>query len=190
MSRPFRKLTLDVHSVETTLPWLKLFEWQRMASGDARLVITVPQDAPELFRALAKRLAPPIFLLYVLHTPRGEGARGRYQSPRLDSSQVEGFLTDFTAFLAGDGRHDLWVHSSTDGRTLIWDRHDLIFAEGQPLEDLAVALEEMGFHSGVVPRAGEGDHIHYYRPEFDREAAAILARFDWSRSDLRPEDEQ
>lgn len=48
----------------------------------------------------------------------------------------------------------------------------------------------MGFRAGEVPLAAASPHIHYYRAEFDAEAAAVLARFDWTYSGLRPEDEQ
>ena len=190
MSRPFSKLTLDVDGVETAAPSLAVFERQQMASGKQRLLIAAAPDKPGLFRDLASRLAAPFFLLYVLHTPRGEGAAGRYQSPPLESQQVDDFLATFSAYLAGDARHDTWVHSASDDRTLIWDRHDLIFAEGEPLAETVAALEAMGFASGDVPKPGAGPHIHYYRPEFDADAAAVLARFDWTRSDLQPEDEQ
>lgn len=190
MSRPFRKLSLYVDGVETVPPSPAVFERERMANGEPRLLIAAPPDQPGLFRALVGRLADPLFLLYVLHTPGGEGAAGRYQSPPLDSLQLDDFLADFTTYLAGDARHDVWVHSANDGRTLVWDRHDLIYAEGAPLEDIAAALEAIAFESGVVPRAGADTHVHYYRPEFDADAAAVLARFDWTRSDLRPEDEQ
>ena len=189
-SLPYRKLTLDIDGVEAAPPSAAVFERRPMTNGQTRLVISAPPDKPGLLPALVERLAEPLFLLYVLHTPRGEGVAGRYQSPPLDRQQVGDFLTTFAAYLAGDARHDLWVHSAGDGRTLIWDRHDLVFAEGEALDDIADALEAMGFESDAVPRLGAGPHVHYYRPEFDAEAAAVLARFDWTRSDLRPEDEQ
>jgi hypothetical protein len=73
---------------------------------------------------------------------------------------------------------------------LVWDRHDLIHAEGEPLEDMVMALEAMAFEQGIVLHAGAGPHLHHYRPEFDADAAEILVHFDWTRIDLRPEDEQ
>jgi hypothetical protein len=188
MLRPFHKLTLDVDGVEMAPSSPTVFERQQMRNGAARLVLTTPTDRPGLFRALAGQLTEPLFVLYILHTPRGEGAAGRYQSPSLDSQELDDFLATFEAFLAGDARHDVWVHSASDGRTLVWDRHDLIYAEGEPLEDIAAALERMAFTSGPVPRIGA--HVHYYRPELDADAAAVLAHFDWTRTDLRPEDEQ
>lgn len=117
--RPLRKLTLDLDGVQTPLPSSKVFEWQRMTNGRARLLITAPYDTPHLFRELAGRLATPLFLLYVLHTPRGEGAAGRYQSPPLAGADVDDFLADFATYLAGDARHDVWVHSPGDSRTLM-----------------------------------------------------------------------
>jgi hypothetical protein len=190
MSRPFRKITLEVDGKEIAAPSSTLFEWQQMASGKPRLLFAAPPGRPELFRVLASRLAAPLFLLYVLHTPRGEGAAGRYQSPPLGSQQVDEFLATFTPYLAGDARHDTWVHSPSDGRTLIWDRHDMIYAEGGPLGDMVAILEAMGFAPGNVPRPGASAHLHYYREQFDSDAAAVLARFDWTWSDLWPEDEQ
>ena len=190
MSRPFRKVMLYAGGVETAPPSLKLFERQLMRNGQPRLLITVPHDEPDLFRILVRGLAGEVFLLYVLHTPRGEGAPGRYQSPPLESSQVDEFLADFTAYLSGDGRHDIWAHSPTDGRTLVWDRHDLIYAEGDLVEDAAAVLEAMGFQAGDVPDIGAGPHAHHYRQEFDADAAAVLERFEWRRSGLRPEDIQ
>jgi hypothetical protein len=190
MSRPFRKITLDVDGVEAAAPSLAVFERQRMAGGKPRLLIAAVPDKLRVFRDLASRLTAPLFLLYVLHTPRGEGTAGRYQSPPLESREADEFLAAFTPYLAGDARHDTWVYSAADNRTLIWDRHDLIFAEGEPLAETVAALEAMGFANGDVPRLAAGPHIHYYRPEFDADAAAVLARFNWTWSDLRPEDEQ
>jgi hypothetical protein len=189
-ARAFRKIALDVEGVETEAPSSAVFERQLMASGKPRLVIAASPGTPEVFRELVRRLPAPLFLLYVLHTPRGEGDVGRYQSPELDSQQVDDFLADFTPYLAGDARHDTWAHSASDGRTLNWDRHDLIYAEGEPLEDTAAILAAMGYEIGAVLSAGAVPHVHYYRPEFDADAAAVLARFDWDRTDLRPEDEQ
>lgn len=190
MLRPFRKITVDVDGEEIAAPSPERFERQQMTSGAPRLLIAASTAKPDLFRELANCLASPLILLYVLHTPRGEGVAGRYQSPVLDSQQVQDFLATFTPYLAGDARHDTWVHSASDGRTLVWDRNDLIYVEGKPLEDMAAVLGVMGFESGIVPRPDAGPHIHYYREEFDTDAAAVLARFDWTRSDLRPEDEQ
>jgi hypothetical protein len=190
MRRPLRKLTLDIDGVEAPVPSAALFERRTMRNGEARLLIAAPPDGAGLCRALARHLPEPLFLLYILHTPRGQATPGRYQSPALDSRQVDDFLATFAAYLAGDGRHDLWVYSPEDGRTLIWDRHDLFFVEGEPLEYIVAALGEMGFVSGIAPRLAAGPHVHHYREEFDAEAAAVLDRFDWFRSDLRPEDEQ
>jgi hypothetical protein len=190
MSRPFGKLTLDLDGVEAAPPTTARFQIQRMTNGKSRLLITRPPDKPGVFRALAKQLAEPFFVLYVLHTPRGEGAAGRYQSPPLDHRQLDDFLASFTDYLAGDARHNIWVYSTTDGRTLIWDRHDVIYTEGEPIDDIVLTLEAIGFVRGSVPRLGASPHIHHYREEFDDDASAVLAHFDWTCTERRPQDEQ
>ena len=184
------KITFDPGGAEAVAPPSALFESRQMTDGRPRLLLRASPTAPDLFRDLASRLTGPLYLLYVLHTPRGEGEPGRYQSPALDVEQVEAFLTDFAAFLTGDARHDIWVHSTSDGRTVVLDRHDRIFVEGGPLVEMTAVLEARGYRSGAAPRPETGPHVHHYRAVFDAEAAAVLARFDWDRTDLRPEDEQ
>ena len=90
-SYPLRKMTLDVDGVEVAAPSAAVFELGHMSSGEPRLLVAAPPSKRNVFRELADRLAEPFFLLYVLHTPRGEGGAGRYQSPPLDSQQVDDF---------------------------------------------------------------------------------------------------
>lgn len=136
---------------------------------------------------MAECLEPPYYLLYVLHTPRGEAPPGRYQSPPLSSTEFRKFLDGFGAFLQADGRFDLWVHSQTDNATLVWDRHDLLHGYG-PIERYAERLGRLGFVAGmpVIPIP----HEHHYRKECDALATKLIAAYDWTCTPLRPEDEQ
>jgi hypothetical protein len=155
--------------------------------GRSRLIAGVPGGDPAVFGALAARLAEPMVVLYVLHTPRGEGEAGRYESEEIGFDALRNFLDRHAAFLAGDGRFDLWVMSSEAGGLLVWDRHNLLHAYG-PLEAFAATLRGLGFQEGELPPVG--GHMHYYRSEFDQDAEAVLSAFDWRRKPLRPEDEQ
>jgi len=166
------------------------FMRQIVAPGDpgrSRLVIGVPGGDPTVLGALALHLAEPLFVLYVLHTPRGEGEAGRYESEEIDHAALRAFLDRYARFLAGDGRFDLWVISPETGATLVWDRHNLLHGYG-PLEAFAATLRGLGFKEGELPPLG--GHMHYYRPEFDLDAEAMLSAFDWVRKPLRPEDQQ
>jgi hypothetical protein len=156
-------------------------------SGRSRLVIGVPGGDPAVFGALAAHLAEPLAVLYVLHTPRGEGEAGRYESETIDHAALRDFLDSHAAFLTGDGRFDLWVISAEDSALLVWDRHNLLHAYG-PIEAFVATLRGLGFQEGELPPLG--GHMHYYRPEFDESAKAVLSAFDWFRKPLRPEDEQ
>jgi hypothetical protein len=180
------------------LEWLNHGEWEQHShppvyaveprpGGHDRLVATAPGSDPLVLRQLSALLAPPFLLLFILHTPRGEGEPGRYQSPEMDQDDLLGFLDRFGDFLRDDARFDLWLHSPDDGATIVWDRHDLIHGYG-PTEEMAAALRALGFHEGkpAIPEP----HGHCYHAAYDEAARALLASMDWSWSPLHPEDEQ
>lgn len=152
-----------------------------------RIVAGVPGSDPAVFLRLARCMCAPLIVLYVLHTARGEGKPGRYQSPELSFEEVEKFITEFERFLRADARFDLWLYSPTGNEMLVWDRHDLLYAYG-PLARYSAELEDMGFEPGdpVIP----SPHTHNYHAELDPLARQLMGRFEWRYSPLRPEDEQ
>ncbi len=157
-------------------------------AGDAeRLTSCVPGGDAGLLLALTTEMEAPFFLLYILHTPRGEGEPGRYQSPSVSAEEAEDFVNRFREYLGADARFDFWVHSPSSQATLVWDRHNQLFAYG-PVEGFEAVLRARGFSEGPLPVLGA--HVHEYRGEFDAQAKAVLAAFDWTHSPLRREDEQ
>lgn len=159
---------------------------REQTTGPERLQVGIPPASADPVRVLLALMPEPFFLLYVLHTPRG-AEPGRYQSPELSRAQVEAFLDEFGEFLTRDARHDLCIHSPTANATLVWDRHDVLYAYG-PLASFSSALECAGYTPGVpsIPCP----HRHLYHSTFDPQQHALLNAFDWYRSELRPEDEQ
>lgn len=152
-----------------------------------RITAGVPHGDPTIFGSMVECMGPPYYLLYVLHTPRGEAQPGRYQSPELSLPDVKDFLARYALFLSADARFDLWAHSLSDDGTVVWDRHNQLFAYG-PLNRFANTLQSLGFTIGTtsIPTP----HEHHYRAEFDHIAKQLLNEFEWSYSPLRPEDEQ
>lgn len=127
----------------------------------------------------------------MLVVPRGEGEPGRYQSPELTRQDVHDFLRGFEGFLEGDGRAHLWVTSvdppAPPVGTLVYNRHDLIYAYG-PILQYELVLEDRGLDlsDGVdIP----SPHSHHYNVEFDAEASRLLDYWDWLQSPLKPSDE-
>lgn len=158
------------------------------AEGDIeRLCAGSPSGQPEPFERLGHCLEPPYLLLYVLHTPRGEGQPGRYQSPELSANEFQAFMDRFGRYLATDARFDILLYSPAEEATVVWDRHNHLFAYG-PIDRFVAALVALGFEEGGI--AALGDHQHHYRPENDRDAADLIAWCDWLHSPLNPEDEQ
>jgi len=183
-----RKLTLHLNGDEVEQSPPAVFEVRRTSTGAPRIVLSVPDGQDNLLHCLAELLPPPFYVLYILHTPRGEGEAGRYQSTKLSLAELSYLLRRYSFFFSSDGRHDLWIHSPSSGRTLVWDRHNLLFAEGQPLDDVKETLVGLGFAESCVEPLGP--HTHHYRPEFDGDAVSLLNELDWHRTQLRPEDEQ
>lgn len=151
---------------------------------DARIVIVPTTGKHDVLRHLTEIVQGPFQLLYVLHSPRGEGEAGRYQSPELTQAETAAFLERFEPFLTADARADLWVRAIGSEALLVWDRHDEVYAYGAT-EAVVDKLRALGFQ--------EAPHAHYlhrlhYRPECDADAAALLAALAWTRSDLQPGD--
>lgn len=164
-----------------------IFTTEVTSTAPPRLMAAMPPGGIEVFDKLIECLTPPFLILYVLHTPRGEGDPGRYQSPKVESRELQAFISRFAPFLVGDARFDFWVHSPASRGTLVWDRHNLLYGYG-PVDCYVSNLLQLGFTVGnpKVPVP----HMHHYRQELDPDAQAILKAFPWQYLPLRPEDEQ
>ncbi|MGC5703358.1 hypothetical protein J4P02_24475 [Pseudomonas sp. NFXW11] len=152
-----------------------------------RVVAGVPGSDPEVLLGLARCLSEPLLVLFVLHTSRENLAVGRYLSPELSFAELKDFIEEFQPLLSGDSRFDIWVYSPEDQATVVWDRHNLIYAYG-PLDAYARALRALGFSHGEAQLPVP--HMHYYHPQLDELCRQLVGRFQWRHSPLRPEDEQ
>lgn len=176
---------VDGQVVEHSHP--PVFRVENTPSGITRLIAGVPGNDPLVFGRLALNLEEPICLLYVLHTPRDTARPGRYQSPGMNAAEVQAFVKRFAPLLQNDGRHDIWVYSRAESATVVWDRHNLIYAYGA-LDRHEASLRSLGFTTGVPETPSP--HTHYYRVEYDQMTRDLIAALDWTWSELRPEDEQ
>jgi hypothetical protein len=154
---------------------------------EERVTGGVPGGDAWVFETLVTCLSEPFFVLYILHTPRGEANPGRYQSPELTLNDFRAFMGKYREFLASDARFDIWAHSPHDHATVVWDRHNKFFAYG-PLQHFVSQLRALGFDEGGIKPLGA--HQHHYRAELDSLAMLLISEYQWSYSPLRPEDEQ
>ena len=151
-----------------------VFRCNPSGSGTSRITAGVQGSDPAVVLKLAQCLEEPLFLLYVLHTPRGEAEPARYQSPELALAEVHEFFEEFLPFLTGDGRFDLWLYSPSQRATVVWDRHNVLHGYG-PIECYRAALEAAGFVEGELSALGV--HTHHYRAELDSYAKALISRY-------------
>jgi hypothetical protein len=160
-------------------------------SGTERLTIAPRADHIGLLKNLLDAVPEPMWLLYVLVVPRGEGEAGRYQSPGpLSREEVKKFLVDFGYFLERDGRQNLWIRSESGAAMLVYDRHNLIYAYGHLPEFVSIlvrqGLNEVQPNSIVVP----DPHSHHYHAVFDSDAERLLDSLEWQRTPLREQDQR
>lgn len=185
------KLTIPKGAADDPVPWTTPAGavQAQTVGGQERLVLGTGGRASRVIGDLLPVLEPPLAILYVLHTPRGEGEEGRYQSPKLDAAEVRRILAAYAPLIDSDARHDFWVHSLANNNTLVVDRHDVIYAYGDELSaaigsrfDPPSAMTALGTHMDR--------HMHHYRAEFDALSVALLAEFDWWRTELQEDDLQ
>jgi hypothetical protein len=157
------------------------FEVQQ-TTGAARLAIGPTQGFIGLMKSLLRDLEGPYYLLYVLGVPRtGEHEPGRYQSPTdLDRFEVFRFLDQFTDFLEQDARHNIWVHSIAEEATLVYDKHQIIYAYG-PLERFQRVIQRRMKPGEVGPNF---PHAHLYHAEFVDDERRVRSAFEWIHSPL------
>ena len=181
------KMSHLIESEPFEFSFAPVMDREQVNGGFERLVLGVPGGDSIVFSALVRCIEEPFYILYVLHTPRGEGLPGRYQSPELSNDDVSVFLERYSSYLGQDARHDFWVRSQSSNATIVWDRHNIIYAYG-PISKYESALRALGFSDGYpsIP----SPHIHHYHSEFDGDAKALLNEINWCFTDLRPEDEQ
>ncbi len=183
----FQKIAKLKNNIEEPFSHAAVYSSETLSSGVKRVVAGAPNGEYRTFAELTFVLTAPYFLLYVLHTPRGEGDPGRYQSPALTGIEVSNFLVEFSDFLGRDARFDIWSHSPNSGGTVVWERHNMIYAYG-PLNDYEKILINLGYETGKTD--ANFPHCHYYRAEYDVTAKYLLNYMEWSKAPLQPEDEQ
>jgi hypothetical protein len=182
-----RKIEALVGDVEQPFEYGNLFS-REIVGGVERLRIALDNEHDRCLRALTSQLIGPFQLLYVLHTTRTGAALGRYQSPELNVEAVRMFLDSFARFLSEDARHDFWIRSHGDDATIVFDRHNLIYAYG-PLDAFESRLRHLGVRPGATPSIPD-PHVHHYHPERDEDERAVLQAFDWDVKPLRQSDVQ
>ena len=163
--------------------------WDRESvEGTARLVIGAASEQIDLLIELSRCLPEPLDLLYVLVSPRGDHEPGRYEAPQsLGRNEVEAFLRRFRAAFEQDGRHHVWIQTTSDAGEdglLVYDENNLIYAYG-PLDAFEAILRRRGLRHGTVQLPVP--HRVRFHGHFDRDEDAIVAEWAWKRFPLDEE---
>ncbi len=165
----------------------KVYAIEKTTDGTKRLRIAVSYDGSRILRTLSQSLKEPFFLLYVLVVFRGGGKQGGYQSEELSQDALDALFARYSEFWDSDGRHSVWLRSEADRATLVYDRHNLIYAYG-PLEQFEMILEALEY--ARTPEVSLSfEHQHCYYAEFDAFDQELTTKFAGARSELHSRDE-
>jgi hypothetical protein len=155
--------------------------------GVERLVIAPGRGPVALLRELLALLPEPVWVLYVLITPRSEAPPGRYQSATAHTREEAAALLDrFENYFELDGRHNLWLAAPPAGQ-LVMDRHEVIYAYG-PIAEMAALLKEKHFAEVEAIRVPV-PHSHHFHEEMDEDERAVLEHWEWAHSELQETDD-
>jgi len=145
-------------------------------SGVNRILIANEGSSTELMSNLLAFYAEPFKLAYLLVTPPEGFQPMKYEIEGLTTGEINQFLIQFRAFLEGDARHHIWVHSAVGGGTLICDEHDWVYAYGA-LDHVETFLSRQGFAQEIpeIPFP----HLHNESSANDPIMKDLLGHFDW-----------
>ncbi len=160
---------------------------RQVVGGVERLVIAAGDGPVGLLRELLPLLPEPVWVLYVLITPRSDAPAGRYQSAKAHGrDEVLALLERFESFLTIDGRHNLWLAAPPAGQ-LVLDRHEVIYAYG-PIAEIVAKLKEKNFVEVEMIRLPV-PHSHHFHEELDGDETAMLEHWEWLQSELQETDD-
>jgi hypothetical protein len=163
-----------------------VYELEETKSSE-RLKIAASTNQVGLLIHLIENLTPPFFILYVLVVSRLGNEYGRYQSPLLETKEeIINFLLDFKEFLETDGRHHLWIGTSSNNGTLVVDQHNVIYGYG-PISRLKKTLNELEFKEESFDFPAP--HVHHYHDSNDKFERDIMDYWEWYRFPLEENDE-
>lgn len=145
-------------------------------SGVHRILLATSGSSTELLNKLLGFYSEPFKLAYLLVTPPEGFQPMKYEVEGLAADEINQFLTEYRAFLEGDARHHIWIHSAAGGGTLICDEHDWIYSYGAQDQIEKFLIE----HSFAVEEPQiPFPHLHNESSANDPVMKDLLAHFDW-----------
>ena len=170
---------------ETEHAYRNAAERIRYRDGTECLLVTSEGSLTDLMKELGRCLPGDWYFLYVLLITHTEDQPGRYQSPPIECYDgVSALLDQYKPFLDGDGRHHLWLGSTTGAGTIVYDNHNRLFCYGP----LAALLERLrSFSAGTI--SIPTPHTHHYQAEFAERQRALLREWEWRWFPLQDDDD-
>jgi len=163
------------NGIESEHRYSNQYEIIKYQDGTECLKVTTSDSGADLLTRLGRNISPNWFFLYVLLIPHSENTAGRYQSSVIQSYDgVVAFIQKFKSFLDGDGKHHLWLGSTTREDLIIYDNHNILYCYG-PIQRFIHELA--GFKVGFVRYPAP--HTHHYNTNSTKFEQLVLDEFPW-----------
>jgi hypothetical protein len=156
------------------------------ADGTTCLRVTTVGSLTDLMARLGGCLIGDWYFLYVLLISHTEHKPGRYQSPPVECYDgVRVLLAKYKSFLDGDGRHHLWLGSTSGSGLIVYDQHNVLYCYG-PIDAYLNALPAFSHSAITIPTP----HTHWYPSEFAAIQRQLLEEWDWKWFPLAESDDR
>jgi hypothetical protein len=166
--------------------WNNLYQ-KEIYPNFSRLLIGCESGEIPLILEMCKGMNGPFHILHVLLVSRIGKESGRYQSPDpISYEDLELFLYEHQEYFEQDGRHHLWVYSSSGEGQFIFDNHNYIYAYGN-IDSYMACLKKNGFSEGEINIPDP--HCHNYHTRFDDDESIVSSKFEWLYSPLHEHDD-
>lgn len=180
------KLGTIVNEEEKQHMYENIYEMVTYKNGTKCVLAVSSGSMSGIMMELGKYIEGPWFILYVLIAPHTADA-GRYQSIEIGSYDgVMSFMNKYRDFLDGDGRHNIWIGSTSGKGMLVYDNHNRLFAYGNT-DKYIEWLANRGFKSGTVNIPAP--HSHHYHAENAVLERSLLAEWEWKKFPLQESDD-
>lgn len=156
------------------------------ADGTRCLRVTTSGSLTDLVEKLGRCLSGDWYFLYVLLTSHTEHKPGCYQSPPLGCYDgIHALLSKYRSFLDGDGRHHLWLGSTSGSGLIVYDQHNVLYCYG-PIAAFLASLPGFPRATITIPTP----HTHHYPSGFAATQRHLLEEWGWRWFPLADADDQ
>jgi hypothetical protein len=153
-------------------------------NGTECIKITTSGSQSDLLIKLLPFINGTWYMLYTLLITHHGNKPGRYQSVEFENRiDISTFINKYKQYFDEDGRHNIWVGSTTTSDLIVLDNHNIFHYYGD-VDGVDRLLSEYKVAEIVIPNP----HSHHYNGNLSDKENELLSEFEWKYFPLQPGD--